>query len=199
MPRLLIIDDHQIYLDGLELILVRQMAGAQVFKAGNAPHAIEVIQQQPDMDLILLDLNWQEQSGLEIWSQLTAQFGPLPLAVLSASDRPADILACQRKGALGYINKSVDNEQLIQAITSLLSGEPYFPYPLPLASDLKLTPRQNDVLALLAEGLPNKAICQQLNMSEATVKTHLRTLYSLLDVNTRTQCVTVAKKYALID
>ena len=80
----------------------------------------------------------------------------------------------------------------------MLNGQLFFPYSLPNLPSIHLTPRQQEVLRLLAEGLPNKTICKKLEMSEATVKTHLRTLFSILDVNTRTQCVSVANKFDLI-
>lgn len=198
MARILIVDDHQIYLDGLEMIVQQHLPDTQIMKAYDLASAQQVIANNNDLDLILLDLNLNQQDGLEIWSQLKNEFGPLPVAILSASDNQQDIKKCKTNGALGFINKSTDNVSLVNAINDILEGELYFPYSLPTTPDIHLTPRQQEVLQLLAEGLPNKTICRQLDMSEATVKTHLRALFSVLEVNTRTQCVSVANKYNLL-
>lgn len=198
MAKILILDDHQIYLDGLELTLTQNLPDLYVFKSQNLDAAIDVLRKDPNIDLILLDLDLSDSSGLEAWEQLKLSFGPLPVAVLSASDRIPDIRQAKDAGALGFINKALDNHQLIQAIQHILEGRLYFPQGISDTPDIRLTPRQKDVLSLLAEGLPNKTICKQLDMSEATVKTHLRTLFTLFNVNTRTQCVSVATKLQLI-
>jgi len=198
MANLLIIDDHQIYLDGLEFTLSQNLADVTVLKAKDQNEATHILSNST-IDLILLDLNLAESNGLEAWQQLKQEFGALPVAILSASDRVQDIHDAQQRGALGFINKSEDNQQLIRAIQQILDGNLYFPRSLPKDNSIKLTPRQKDVLSLLAEGLPNKLICKKLEMSEATVKSHLRTLFTLFDVNTRTQCVSVANKLDLIN
>lgn len=198
MVSILIIDDHQVYLDGLEMIISASISDIQVYKAYDIQSALECMKLNPHMDLILLDLNLASDSGLQVWQSLLESYDSLPVAILTASERPQDIHECKNKGALGFINKSCDNASLIKAIKDMLEGNLYFPYNIDKAPKIKLTPRQQEVLNLLAEGLPNKTICSRLSMSEATVKTHLRTLFSLLDVNTRTQCVNVAIKQELI-
>ncbi len=93
-------------------------------------------------------------------------------------------------GALGFIPKSADGEHLRQAVTRVLLGET-----LPLAgAKPPLTPRQQEILLLLADGLPNKAISRQLGLSEDTVKTHLKALFQELEVHTRTACVSTARQ-----
>ena len=80
-------------------------------------------------------------------------------------------------------------------VQSVVRGEGYFPGGvLPLASDMPLTPRQRDVLLLLARGFPNKRICQSLNLTEHTVKTHLKAIFTLLGVHNRTECVNLARE-----
>ena len=198
MANILIVDDHQIYLDGLEMIIHQQHPDVDIHKAHDLESARLVITKNPDLDLILLDLNLQQQDGLDIWRELKSEFGPLPVAILSASCKVQDIKKSKLNGALGFINKAIANSALVTAIYDMLNGQLYFPYSLTNSSDIHLTPRQQEVLHLLAEGLPNKTICRKLEMSEATVKTHLRALFSLLNVNTRTQCVNVANKFNLI-
>ncbi|EAT11123.1 response regulator transcription factor [Bermanella marisrubri] len=198
MNKILIIDDHQVYLDGLELIVQSHLEETFVLKATDYQTAHEILLAHPDIDLTLIDLSLGESSGLEVWKELKHIHGPIPVAILSASEEDVDIARCKRLGALGFIKKSSDNAVLTHAISKMLDGEPYFPYDLSNIPNIELTPRQREVLQLLAQGLPNKAICRELNMSEATVKTHLRTIFALLNVNTRTQCVNVAQQYSLI-
>lgn len=198
MANILIVDDHQIYLDGLEMIIQQHLPQSTIYKAHDCDSARDVIREHSDIDLILLDLNLQQQDGLEIWNTLKEEFGPLPVAMLSASCKIQDIKKSKHLGALGFINKAIDNSALVLAIKSILNGQLHFPYTLSNSPRIHLTPRQKEVLLLLAEGLPNKTICRKLAMSEATVKTHLRALFSLLEVNTRTQCVSVANKFELI-
>lgn len=198
MTKILIIDDHQIYLDGLEMIISQSLKDAVILKAHDGQSALDMVIKQPSIDLILLDLDLQTQSGLEIWDKLKHAVGTLPVAILSASTRLPDIQHSKQRGALGFINKAIDNNSLLAAIQTMLDGELYFPYNLTALPTFQLTPRQKQVLTLLAEGLPNKSICRSLDMSEATVKTHLRTIFSLLDVTSRTQCVSVANKFQLI-
>ena len=197
MANLLIIDDHQIYLDGLEFTLHQNLSDITVLKAKNLVESSSHLSNSV-IDLVLLDLNLAESNGLDVWQQLKQDHGPIPVVILSASDRIQDIQEALKKGAFGFINISEDNQKLIHAIQRVLDGHLYFPKSLPKEPSVRLTPRQMDVLSLLAEGLPNKVICRKLEMSEATVKSHLRTLFTLFDVNTRTQCVSVANKLNLI-
>jgi len=199
MNKILIIDDHQVYLDGLELIMQSHLDEVIVLKATDYKTANQALKENPDIDLSLIDLNLRDESGIELWQSLKSIHGPFPVAILSAAEDDFNIVQCKRLGALGFVKKSIDNDALTLAICTMLEGECFFPYDLANTENIEITPRQTQVLKLLAKGLPNKAICRELDMSEATVKTHLRALFAILDVNTRTQCVSVAQKYHLIN
>ena len=114
------------------------------------------------------------------------------MAILSASDSNLDAQAALAAGALGFIPKSANSDDLRQAVTRVLLGETL---PAPGAGEKPpLTPRQLQILLLLADGLPNKAISRQLGVSEDTIKTHLKALFQELDVHTRTACVSAARQ-----
>lgn len=191
--RVLLIDDHQIYLDGLEMMLNQALPSISVSKSDNVNDAESKILENEDFDLILLDLKLNDQDGFDLCAM--ESFKNKPIAILSATECPQDILKAKTLGILGFLSKGASNKTLIKNIELLLEGECIFPV---LGLKSKLTPRQYDVLQLLAEGYPNKLICKKLTLTEATVKTHLRTLFSLLNVNTRTQCVNVARQQHLI-
>lgn len=192
--QILIIDDHQIYLDGLEMLLDQAIINAEIYKASTLEQAKSTINKMNYIDLILLDLNMNGGSGFDLCR--LDLFEQQPVAILSASENYQDIQKAKNLGLMGFLNKASDNQVLINQVMGLLSGEKVFP--VSSSPKLFLTPRQNDVLRLLAEGYPNKVICKQLNLSEATVKTHLRALFNILDVHTRTQCVNVARELNII-
>lgn len=187
---LLLVDDHRIFLDGLSLALAPLCANLQIHTAESAAQAEQCLQ-NGEFDLILLDLRLPDVPGLELLQRWQQQGRMTPVAILSASDSNLDAQAALAAGALGFIQKSANSDELRQAVTRVLLGETL---PAPAAEKPQLTPRQMEILRLLADGLPNKAIGRQLGVSEDTVKTHLKSLFQELDVHTRTACVTVARQ-----
>jgi DNA-binding NarL/FixJ family response regulator len=191
---LLLVDDHRIFLDGLSLALAPLCADLRVQAAYNAAEAEDRLRQQ-DFDLILLDLRLPDLPGLELLQRWQQQGRMTPVAILSASDSSLDAQAALAAGALGFIPKSADGDDLRQAVTRVLLGETL---PAPAADKPQLTPRQQEILLLLADGLPNKAISRQLGVAEDTVKTHLKALFQELEVHTRTACVSAARQRGLL-
>lgn len=202
--RLLLIDDHQIYLDGLSLTLGSLCEGVKLDHARNAAEALQHVREYP-YDLILLDLQLPDSSGLSLMQKLRAADAMVPIAILSASNSPSDLEAALQLGAAGFISKTTDGKTLLDAVTQLLYGAQVVIGDTALkvdrqasAREVGITPRQLEILDLLAEGLPNKVICQRLSLSEDTVKTHLKALFSSLDCHNRTECVTQARKLGLV-
>lgn len=189
---LLLVDDHRIYLDGLALALRELTTTTQIDTAQSAAQA-RTLQQQNDYDLILLDLNLPDESGLSVLRDWQQQAIASPVAMLSASDSGHDIQQALKAGALGFISKSADGNVLREQVARLLLGES-LPAPATLASGEGPTPRQQEILLLLAEGQSNKLISRQLSISEDTIKTHLKTLFQLLNVHNRTACVNAARE-----
>lgn len=187
--RLLLVDDHQIFLDGLALALSSLSHDLQIDTAARASEAEQRLRQH-NYDLILLDLRLPDESGLDLLQRWQQHGETTPVAILSANDSPLQAQVAMAAGALGFISKTADGAALRHAVRSLLLGET-----LPLPSHPSpLTPRQLEILQLLAEGLPNKAISRQLNLAEDTVKTHLKALFEICEVHTRTACVSTARQ-----
>ena len=202
--RLLLIDDHQIYLDGLSLTLSKLAQGVILDHAHSASEAEELVRQHT-FDLILLDLQLPDSSGLALLQKLRAIDPVVPIAILTASNSPSDLDAALQLGAAGFISKTADGQALLGAATRLLFGETVIisaeNQPLDRVSsarELGVTPRQPEILDLLAEGLPNKVICSRLTLSEDTVKTHLKALFSTLGCHNRTECVNSARRLGLL-
>ncbi|MBH1988072.1 MAG: response regulator transcription factor [Burkholderiales bacterium] len=217
--KLLLIDDHPLFRDGLSLLIQHRLNLAdhgsfEVLEAGDLPDAARALAAHPDVRLALLDLGLADRQGLGTLDQWRAMAPHVPVVVLSADDRPHTIVSAIDRGASGFIPKTVQSGVMQEALLRVLSGGVYLP-PLPddaalnpeLAHDvdaggepepaepadpeslLGLSDRQLDVLRLLIEGKPNKDICRRLNLSESTVKTHLSAIFRKLRVNSRTQAV----------
>lgn len=202
--RLLLIDDHQIYLDGLTLTLQNLCQGITLDHARTASEALEQVTQHT-YDLILLDLHLPDGNGLDLLEKLHRSDPLTPIAILTGSSNPSDMDAALAGGAAGFISKTADGPTLVTAALRLLFGEQVLIADetqlrdrRDLARELGITPRQLEILDLLAEGLPNKVICQRLSLSEDTVKTHLKAVFSALGCHNRTQCVNTARKHGLI-
>jgi len=214
--KLLLIDDHPLFRDGLSLLIQHRLdlaehGGAEVLEAGGLQEALALLERHVDVDLVLLDLGLADRQGLGTLTEWRELAPHLPVVVLSADDRAGTILAAIDQGASGFIPKTVEAPVMQEALRRVLSGGVYLP-PLPtdavLSADpvvaddeglreepvgpdatLGLSGRQLDVLRLLVEGKPNKEICRVLSLSESTVKTHLSAIFRKLKVSSRTQAV----------
>lgn len=188
---LLLVDDHQIFLDGLSLALAPLCQDLKIHTASSAAAANHCLTQY-SIDLILLDLGLPDISGLALLRSWQEQGLMVPVAVLSASDSNRDAQAALTAGAMGYISKGTHGEALRQQLRQILLGET-LPV-LPPDKVLPLSTRQQQILQLLASGLPNKSISRELGVSADTVKTHLKMLFHELKVHNRTACVSAARE-----
>lgn len=206
--KVLITDDHQLFTAGLRLVLEKLSNATQVIEASTLEAAIEAVGQHPDLDLILLDLHLSHQqgnSGLRLIQHLEEQMLSIPVVVVSASRDENNMRAAQTAGALGYIPKSLPEDIMLEAIEHILDGGTWFPFneeglfinPIDI-TPISITPRQKQVLQLLAKGYANKQIAEALFISEPTVKSHVAALFDALNVTNRTQCVLEANKLGLL-
>jgi DNA-binding NarL/FixJ family response regulator len=205
-PRVLVVEDHPIYLEGLSITLSALHPDTNLICVASATAAQDYLRQDSQLDLIILDLGIPEGGGLSVLQFLCTQQLFIPAVVLSASEEHCDVQRSMRAGASGFISKSSSSQEILSAVRLVLGGEQTLPafyqeqasqeqddeFPL-------LTPRQQEVLQLVCEGLPNKRICLQLGLSEHTVKTHMKALFGLLKVHNRTECMRVALEWRLID
>ena len=202
--KLLVVEDHPVYLEGLSYILRKLGDDLSLTSVNSAQEAIEKLDKSPDFDLVLLDLSLPDGGGLSVLRYLSLKKIFIPAVILSASEESKDVHRSLVAGASGFISKASSSEIIIGAIDKVLNGEHYWPefYSPPSKNDdlrqPSLTPRQIEVLKLVADGLPNKRICQLLNVSEHTVKSYMKSLFSELNVHNRTECARVAIELGLI-
>ncbi|TDT43407.1 LuxR family two component transcriptional regulator [Halospina denitrificans] len=199
--RVLIVDDHPFFVAGLAQALQVTHGVEAVATADSLGEATRVLQSGPHPDLILLDLSLPDRGGLGLFGTLETMGLPIPVVVISSRDDEEAVNAARAAGAMGFVAKSCDQQSLARMLSTIAGGGLFFPDAMVTTSQtpMSLTPRQRDVLALLAEGYPNKRICQKLSLTDHTVKTHLKSLYSTLGVHNRTECANLARSMGLVD
>ncbi|MEJ2288708.1 MAG: response regulator transcription factor [Deinococcales bacterium] len=198
--RVLIVDDHPVVRAGLRAFLDLQDDFDVVGEAGSLGEARERAR-ETGHDLVLLDLQLPDGSGLTLIEELAAACRVL---VLTSFLDEAKVRQAMRRGASGYLLKHAGPNALLDKVRAALRGEvPLDPEAVrALASPVmdplaELTPRERQVLALMAQGLSNKRIAARLSISEKTVKTHAGHVFAKLGVDDRLQAVLVAKEHGL--
>lgn len=196
------------------MILRELYPESSIVEAATATEAIESINGHSDTRLVLYDLRLDENSAFETLERLVKKLPQAAVAVISASDDPVDISRSYRAGAKGYIVKSSSSDTLRHAVPLMLSGETFIPSsaiamltngrkperrPSAAAKNVpSLTPRQHEILLLMAQGMQNKDIASELGMLEGTVKVHVKSILQKLGVNNRTHAVVSAIRQGLI-
>lgn len=214
--KILLADDHLIVLKGISFFLAMQPDFELVGEAHNGKEAVEKADElQPD--IVLMDLNMPVMDGIEASALIKDQNPHIKVLVLTSFSDQSHILPALQTGAIGYMLKDVEPDQLAEAIRSAYKGniqlhpdiskvllnrtEPE-PRAEPIANQGQkdkaleaLTPRELEVLELLTKGLSNKDIAQTLFVAEKTVKTHVSSILSKLDLTDRTQAALFAAPY----
>lgn len=201
--KILIADDHALYRKGMRDLLQQIDTGAIDFlEAGNWQAALALMAQHPDSALAVIDLNMPGAESFESLQAFINQVATVPVVVMSASESPLDMKRALDAGAMGYIGKSETAAVMISALRLVLAGGIYVPPKLIQSSSLTqparfnglpfgLTPRQYDVLNLVVQEKSNKAIAQELKMSDRTVKAHVGAIFKALGVINRQQAIKV--------
>lgn len=200
----LVADDHQMVRVALKVALEPLGPGVSFVEAANAEEAIAAAAAHEDIDLVLIDVNMPGMGGVEGVKRLRASHPTLPLLVCSASEDAGLVRELLALGVAGFIPKSDSTQVILEAVRLVLAGGTYVPARLlaappapPSAGAValdSLTPRQRDVLRLLAQGKPNKVIARELDISEATVKAHLLSVFRVLGARNRTEAVVIAQR-----
>jgi DNA-binding NarL/FixJ family response regulator len=212
--KILILDDHALIREALRGVLTELKGEACIIiEARDSRQAIRQIDQNRDVKLVLLDLGLPDRDGFELLAELGEDHPAVSVVVLSAHHDRDRITKALNLGALGFIPKSAEREVMLSAFKLIFSGGVYVPPEIlggqeraPLAgqgtevrprktlsaSDLALTKRQAEVLALMMMGKSNKAICRILKLAEPTVKVHVSAILKALKVSTRTEAVVAA-------
>jgi DNA-binding NarL/FixJ family response regulator len=239
--KVLLVDDHPLILTALQTVIQRIGSDVTVVGVDSAAGARATLAEDPDFDLVLLDLALGDADGFDVLEEFRAAYPAVPVVVVSASERASDVIRAIDLGSMGFVPKSSSHAELHQALGMVMSGGMYVPpsmlgldfsrrvdsdtipgvmrpspgpdtsehfqytaagqaplgaaaqpaphQRLPTLAEVGLTPRQSEVLGLLLQGLPNKLIARQLNLSVETVKDHVAAVLRALGVSSRTQAV----------
>lgn len=199
--KFVIADDHPLFRGALKQALGDIGTNAEILEAGDFDGAKGLVVANEDLDLVLLDLAMPGASGLSGLIALRGIHPSAPMVIVSATDDAQTIRRALELGASGFISKSASMEDIRAAIATVLEGGVAVPAGLELGVEQdaevsgiirrlqSLTPQQTRVLGMLAEGLLNKQIAYELDVSEATVKAHVSAILQKLDVDSRTQAV----------
>jgi DNA-binding NarL/FixJ family response regulator len=198
--RVLLADDHAVVRKGIREFLTEPGDIEVIAEASNGEEAIAQLEQLKP-DVAVLDIQMPKRSGIDVCRHVRAQHWPIGLLILTAYDDDPYVLAVLQAGANGYVLKTADADDIIQAVRDVHEGksalDPVIARKLmaQLAGRAEnkpietLTPREMDVLKLAARGYTNKAIGAQLHLSDRTVQGHLANIYGKLHVATRTEAV----------
>ena len=204
--KILIIDDHALFREGLRHVLDALEANVSIIEAADCDRAFLLAAENPDLDLVLLDLNMPGKDGFTVLQIFTKKYPATPVVILSASTAQSDVQRALDSGAMGYIPKDTTSAVMLNALRLILSGEIYVPYNMTQPDyeiqntangATRLTPRQAQVLALLVRGFSNKKIASQLDLAESTVKMHVTSIMKGLGVDNRTQAAMAVEKQGI--
>jgi two-component system nitrate/nitrite response regulator NarL len=209
--RVLIIDDHALFRVGLQGLL--EQRGIEVADA--VASGIEGIQRVEELkpDIVLLDLRMPDMGGMEVLQKLREKETGIPVVMLTTSNDEADLIKSLRSGAQGYLLKDMEPDELVGALRDIENGKNV------VAQDLtdalarmvqgeasvadeegpfsELTPREMEILCLLAEGQSNKLIARNLGISDGTVKLHVKAILRKLGIHSRVEAAVIAVEQGL--
>ena len=198
--RIVVIDDHPLFRKGVQQLIAMEPGFILVGEAGSGPEGIALVRETAP-DLALLDLNMPGMNGIETLKAIKELDLPTRVVMLTVSNSDEDLVAALRAGADGYLLKDMEPEDLLQSLRDAVRGKLALtdsltemlahalrkdsqPTPIDKAG---LTDREREILALIAQGLSNKLIARQLDITEGTVKVHVKHLLKKLNLRSRVE------------
>ncbi|CAG0908274.1 unnamed protein product [Cyprideis torosa] len=211
--KVLIIDDHTLFREGLEGLLSRRQIEV-IASTGDGEDGIRLAHEILP-DIILLDMRMPGLGGLDVLSRLKETNVKPPIAILTTSSEESDLVEALRKGARGYLLKDMEPDELVMALRDIVAGKTVVaPALAPILAKVvqgdtstpsepadtifdELTPRELEILSLLAEGQSNKVIARNLGITDGTVKLHVKAILRKLDVHSRVEAAVIAVKHSM--
>ena len=201
--RILTVDDHPMLREGIAAVLASEEDMILVAEASNGREAVEQFRAHRP-DVTLMDVQMPEVNGIDAIVKIREEFPDARIIVLTTYTGDAQAARAFKAGAFGYLLKSMVRKELIDTIRTIHAGKKRIPPEIAIEmaqhhSDDALTQREIEVLREVAGGNANKMVAQLLNISEETVKAHMRSILSKLGANDRTHAVTIAVKRGIIE
>lgn len=209
--KVIIIDDHTLFREGLQRLLTRHEIDV-ITSVSNGADGLKAIIDN-EVDIILLDLRMPDVSGIEVLKNIREIKKSLPVVMLTTSDDEKDLIEALRNGASGYLLKDMEPDDLVVALKDVLKGETIVaPNLVQILAKFHqgddseinisnlistLTPRESEILELLAEGQSNKLIAKNLGISDGTVKLHVKSILRKLEIHSRVEAAVIAVEHGL--
>ena len=212
MPtRILIIEDHVLVREAMALTLAQVGEGVFCQQASSAAEAIALLEDDPDCDLLVVDLMLPEMNGFSLLGVIAKRFPDVPALVVSAVDDRDSVQRAMKAGASGFVSKASSSNTLIEAVRTVLDGGVFTPEATSgsdgsgrtrrasqaFAERFQLTAAQGRVLELVAQGKSNRDIADLLGLSEGTVKVHVSAILRSLGVTSRAQALLLMTRAGL--
>lgn len=203
MIRILTVDDHPLLREGIAALVGKQADMELVAEASSGREGLEQFRKHRP-DITLMDLQMPEMDGIEATNLIRGEFPEARIIVLTTHAGDVQVSRALRAGARAYLLKGMLRKELLETIRAVQSGQKRVSQEVAAEiaehfADDALTPRELDVLRLVAKGNANKGIGAQLSLTEETVKSHIRNILSKLQANDRTHAVAIAVKRGIID
>ncbi|PKP45113.1 MAG: DNA-binding response regulator [Bacteroidetes bacterium HGW-Bacteroidetes-11] len=213
MHRILLVDDHELIIDGLRNMLLN----TDLLVVGDARNGDEAIEKASELlpDVIIMDVSMPQKSGIEATGIIKKQFPDIKILVLTQHESNDYIMQMLKAGADGYLLKNCKKSELIEAIQNVLSDEKHLGKGVSSilmdslikskqnesdkSEEVILTPREKEIIKLIATDISNKEIADMLNISLRTVETHRRNIMLKLNVNNAVALVRYAVKHGIVD
>jgi len=193
---ILIIDDHDLYRSGLRVALNASKPDAEIYEAGSIDEAMNGATYT--LDVIVLDIRLPGLSGVEGIALLRKKWPMVPVLILSSQHDSETMDLAFERGAAGFVSKADAADKIVAAINKTLRGHFTAPHGAGDATQMRLTPRQCEVLDLLCQGMSNKLIARRLALSENTVRVHVQGIFGFLRVSSRSEAIFAARSSGLI-
>lgn len=202
---IVVVDDHPLFREALAGTLRRLRPDCRVSEAASFEQLQDLLENDAAFDLVLLDLHLPGRHGLSALAWLRGRYPEIPVLLISAHDDARIIQRALADGAAGFLSKSADSDTIDRAIARVLEGGTWVPAGLAPGERFhdeaelvrrigELTPQQYRILLMLGDGLLNKQIAWELDITEATVKAHMTAIMRKLEVSNRTQAVTLLNR-----
>ncbi|MGD0889930.1 MAG: response regulator transcription factor [Terracidiphilus sp.] len=201
--RVLIVDDHPVVRAGLASLLRKESVLKVVGSAHSAEEALSMLDRM-SVDLMLLDLRMPKISGIDLLHMLKRRTNAPAVVILSSYEYEDEIYRAVKAGAGGYLSKDASRAEIVSAVSAVSGGGKYFPESVAARiaereSRSSLSPREVEILEMVAKGLTNKEIGQVLQISHYTVRNHINHICAKLDAGDRTEAATVALQQGIIN
>ena len=201
--KIIIVDDHQLFIDGIKSILAKEIDIEVIAEANNGPEVLQLLANEIQPNIIITDIRMPIMDGISLTRNLVKNYPNIKILALSMYDQTSDVIEMLDVGAKGYVTKNVEKKELVSAIHTLIKGDYFFSKNLSqdikewfnkeqISNSTTLTKREKEILNLLVNGRTSLQMAKQLKLSKYTIDTHRKNIHKKLGIKTNAGLVKFA-------